>query len=473
MNRFVLVTFTFAALWAASAASGEDKSIADQQKIYEKIDRALVTVEYNAKMTFMGQSEDIEGRVMGIYTGPDGMIIFDGATLGTGLGIGDESFGSPRVEKPRTLKVIDYRDREFEAEFIGVDQYSSIAFGRLPDSVRDEIETADFGKTDLKLGEEVFVFWMLPENYRPRFQMARTIITGILDKPEKHFLTGELTQDFIMAPVVTKEGRLAGIITPVAHSGGSYSRYDYGTIFGNPVGIMPHDRFIELLAKPPAPGEFKRGWLGIALQALDPEIAEFWGIDVSGGIIVSDVIPYTPAEKAGLKKGDFLVELDGEPLDIKKDANLTVFQKMISERGTGSELNVTVIRPEDEKAETLYVSITLGETPIAPGDAPTYEDKNFDLTVRDMVFSDYNADNLDPDEIKGVIVDRLEPGGWAAVGGLRPGDIITTINGGAVSSADESRGIFTEIEKGKKREVVFMVWRNHRTQFVNVKTHWK
>lgn len=473
MNKIILPLLALSLLTVpAHVISGEQQPAADYSKIYEAVDRVLVTVQYKAEMTFMGRSDDIEGRVAGLSVQPQGMIIFDGTSLGVGPHFGVDAVGAPRVEKPKTLKVTDYKGNTYDAEFIGVDQFSSIAFCRLPDSVKGNIETARFSQTELELGEEIFIFWALPEGFEPRFQMAQTVITNILSRPEKYYLTGELTTDFIMTPVVTMAGDFAGVITPIARNGGGSMGFDAGESFGTPVGIMPVDRFEELLAKPPAPEEFKRGWMGISLQSLDPDVAAFWNIDVPGGIVVSDVIPHSPAEKSGLKPGDFIIALDGNQIEIKDDADLPVFQKMISELGAGGEMNLTVARPGEGAVDTLMLTTVLGDMPVSASDAPRYENKDFDLTLRDIVFADYNARNLDPDEISGVVVDKQEPGGWAAVDGIRAGDIIMKIDDREVASVEDCKQILTGIKEKKKREAVFMVWRFNKTQFVNVKTHW-
>ncbi len=473
MNRLLTTLLALLVALATQAPLARSNQTKDLRAIYDKIDRVLVTVEYKAEMTFMGQSDDIEGRVMGLSVQPQGMVIFDGTSLGTGSHFGAEFIGAPRVEKPKTLKVTDYRGNEYDAEFIGVDQFSSIAFCRLPDSVKTEIAAAEFEAADLTLGEELYTFWLLPKGYEPRFQMDRTMITGILSKPETFYLTGELNTDFIMAPLVTATGTLVGVVTPMAQNGGRGGPFDMGNAFGDPVGAMPVSRFLEMLAKPPAPDEFTRGWLGIAMQALDPEIAEFWHIQIPGGIIVNDVVPHSPADRSGLKAGDFVVAVDEIPLEITDDADLTVFQKMISERGDAATMDMTVIRPGDEDTDTLRIPVTLGAMPTAPADAPKHEDSSFDMTVRDLVFVDFNARDLEPDEISGVVVDKIEPGGWAAVDGLRPGDIILKINDREIGSVDDARAALAEVEQNKDRKAVFMVWRLNKTQFVNVKTHWE
>jgi len=111
--------------------------------------------------------------------------------------------------------------------------------------------------------------------------------------------------------------------------------------------------------------------------------------------------------------------------------------------------------------------------PTAAADAPRYEDKNFDLTVRGLVFADFNVRSLKPNEVTGVVVDKIEPGGWAAVDGVMPGDIIMKINDREVTSADDAKEIFARVEKNKDHEAVLLVWRFNNTQFINVKTHWE
>ncbi len=475
MNKFpILMTVLLVLAVLASAPAVHAQTAANIGALYSKIDRVLVSVEYKAEMTFMGQTEDIEGRVMGLAVEPQGTIIFDGTSLGTGAHSASDMFGGPRVEKPKSLKITDYKGDTYEAEYIGTDQFSSIAFCRLPDSVKDKITPAVFSNVDMALGDEIYVFWMLPKGYEPRFQMTSTVVTNVLSKPEKFYLTGELVNDFVMAPVMTPTGRIVGVITPMLQSTGMGGAFDMGNAFGTPVGFMPVDRFLELLAKPPAPDEFTRGWLGISLQALDPEIAAFWNIDIPGGVIVSDVVPNSPADNAGLQPEDFIVQVDDAPLEIKDDASLTVFQKMISDRGEGADLNMTVFRPEDDdKVDTLHLTAVLTAMPTEPSDAPSYEDTNFDMTVRDMVFMDYNVRDLKPGEVKGVVVDKVESGGWAVVDGLRVGDIIMKINDREIESVDDAEAALKEIEKNKDRKAVFMVWRFNKTQFVSVKTHWE
>ncbi|MEE9441341.1 MAG: PDZ domain-containing protein [candidate division Zixibacteria bacterium] len=450
--------------------ANDSESITDIKQVYDKINKSLVVVEYVAEMNFMGQSERMEGRVLGLAVG-ENLIIFDGSPFGHGAGFGASMFGAPRVDKPTSLKIKDYKGDTYELDYIGVDDYTSIAFGRLKEFDVGKVIPAEFVDTDLKLGTSIYIFWLLPKNYEPRFQVAKSVITNVLSKPEEFYLTGEINQDFIMSPVIMRNGKLAGVVSLAGQA--SSSPFDYGTVFGPPVGIMPLEKFKNLLAHPPAPDEFKRGWLGVSMQALDPDVASMLGFEVSGGIIVTDILKNTPAEKAGIRTGDFIVEFDGKPIEVTEQAGLSVFQKKISDAGAGGTINLKYIRPGGDKIDTGHVTIVLTQRPISPNDAPRYEDKNYDLTVRDLVFADFNNRDLDEGEIQGIVVEKSESGGWAYVGGVGGGHIIMKINDQEVKSVKDFETIMKEIEANKESETVFMVWRRHKTQFKHVKTHWE
>ena len=81
--------------------------------------------------------------------------------------------------------------------------------------------------------------------------------------------------------------------------------------------------------------------------------------------------------------------------------------------------------------------------------------------------------DLEQDEVSGVVVDKIEPGGWAAVDGLRAGDIIMKINDTEIESVDDAEAALGKIEETEEKKAVFMVWRRNKTQFVNINTHWQ
>ena len=119
-----------------------------------------------------------------------------------------------------------------------------------------------------------------------------------------------------------------------------------------------------------------------------------------------------------------------------------------------------------------FLLATLEAAPMAAADADEYECKSLEFNVRNMVFADYMANNLEAETFNGVVVSKLKMGGPANVGGLRIGDIIQRIGDSEISSVEEAELIMTEIETAQPAEVIFFIWRQNQTLFVNVKTNW-
>ena len=243
--------------------------------------------------------------------------------------------------------------------------------------------------------------------------------------------------------------------------------------FGVPLlGVVTADRLVKLIADPPEKGKLDRGWLGITLQALTEDIAQFWNFDMSGGIIVNDVVNNSPADQAGLEIGDVIYEINGQQVEVDKEEMIPVFQRSIAEMGPGTAVEFSVIRLKDDQTDTLQLLATLQTSPLAATDAPEYENKALELTVRDLVFADYLFYNLDSETFSGVVVSELKQGGLADLEGLMIGDVIQRIGNNVVTLVEEVEPIMEEIEERKPEEIIFFVWRNNKTLFVNVKTNW-
>ena len=203
------------------------------------------------------------------------------------------------------------------------------------------------------------------------------------------------------------------------------------------------------------------------------DMAGFWGLDLSGGIIVNDIVANSPASKAGLAVGDIIAEVNGYAMEVDKDEKLSVFQRLIAELGPGASAELTVLRRSEDTFDTLSLSAMLEEAPLAAADAPAYEIKPLEFKVRDLVFADFMFYDLDPETFEGVVVSELKQGGLAFIGGLQPGDIIQRIDNHPVASVDDVKAVMDTIELAKPGEVIFFVWRDQKTLFVNVKTDWK
>ncbi len=227
-----------------------------------------------------------------------------------------------------------------------------------------------------------------------------------------------------------------------------------------------------MIADPPRKGKSDRGWLGITLQALTTDMAGFWGLDLTGGIILNDIVSNSPAEKAGLIIGDIIYEVNGQAVEVDKEEKISIFQRAISEMGPSTAVEFSILRPNEETFDSLVVLATLENTPMAATDAPEYENKELEFKVREMVFADYLFYNLDAETFKGTVVSELKQGGLANLEGLRIGDIIQRIGNQQVQTIFDIETILNEAKESKLEEIIFFVWRNQKTLFVNVKTEW-
>jgi serine protease Do len=244
--------------------------------------------------------------------------------------------------------------------------------------------------------------------------------------------------------------------------------------FGLPLlGVISGDRLNKIINSPPTKGSTDRGWLGISLQALTKDIAGFWNIDAAGGIIVNEVVNNSPADKAGIKMGDIVTQINGQPIEVDREDKIAIFQRSIADLGPGASVGLSILRLINGEQQPVSAAVTLGTSPLAATDAPEYVNEAFELTVRDLVFSDYMLFNVDEETFQGVVVSELKPGGLAYVGGLTIGDVIQRIDNQDVTSIAEAQAVLEKIETEQPRELIFFVWRNNKTLFVNVKTDWK
>jgi serine protease Do len=144
----------------------------------------------------------------------------------------------------------------------------------------------------------------------------------------------------------------------------------------------------------------------------------------------------------------------------------------VSEYRPGTEVSLGVYRRSETQLDTLLLRTELAAAPMAASDADEFEFEPFEMTVRDLVFSDFLTYNIDQNSLEGVVVTELSQGGLANISGLRPGDVIQRVNDSAVGSVSEITFTLEEVEAAAPAEVVFFVWRFGQTMFVNVKTDW-
>ena len=451
----------------------------DYDRILKSAEKYVVEVTIQTEISFGTQTTEVESRGIGTIVTPDGMIVFDGRPIDS-----DDPFstmtGMQVSAEPTKIKIKFFDGRTYEAEFIGVDRFTKLGFARIITEKKTKFDYIEFqDRKKFQIGDILISLMLLPEYVKPPLAVNVGMVTALLTEPEKFILTIGFNELELVSVLYDSTGAAVGMLGFMTNPNlAGMSAGQMMDPFGGMedyfplLGVLSVEKINKLIADPPTPGNVTRGWLGIYLQALTPDIAEFWGINVGGGIIVNEVVDDSPADSAGFETGDIIVTLNEKEIAVDKEENIPIFQREISEMGAGEEVMFGVLRRNNGSVDTLRLNVRLVSAPITPSEADDFEDKNFELKVRNMVFADYNIYNLDRNEFSGVVVKEVESGGWASVGGITPGDIIRSIGGQDIASIDDAERIFTELAEEKPKEVVFFIWRDNKTLFINIKTDW-
>lgn len=449
----------------------------DFEQLSKKISQYTVIVDIKIEVSFGMHSTEQKNRLLGTIVGDDGLIIFNGASLSSDAAV--SSLAGVNVKtSPKSIEVTFFDGRKYKAEFVGTDRFTRIGFARIIDPDQTFKPISFEPGSQFKIGSWVALYTLLPEFITPPVATDIGMLSAIVESPEYFPLTVgfnnmQLTSvlyDEALQPV----GVLGALMDPSAATSDMSGMLESFSQFGSSVlGVVTSDRLARMISDPPTKGEIDRGWLGITLQALTPEIAEFWGIDLPGGIIINDIVDNSPAAEGGLEVGDIIYEVNGQAIEVDKEEKIPIFQRMISEMGPDATVEIASLRPTENEIDTLKLLVVLGKAPISATDAPEHEDENLELKVRNLVFSDYMFYQLDPASFTGVVVSELKAGGLSDVGGLELGDIIQRIDDYQITSVEDAQEALDQMAAAKTVEIIFFVWRDNNTLFINVKTDWE
>jgi serine protease Do len=339
------------------------------------------------------------------------------------------------------LEVELHDARKLTAEVVGADPHTDIAVIR----VRAEgLKPASFGDSNaLKIGQ-----WVLAAG-NP-FGLSRTISAGIVSAVGRNAVGITDYEHFIQTdaainpgnsggPLIDLQGRVIGINTAIAsRTGGS-----------DGVGFaVPIDMAKQVMDQLITGGKVVRGWLGLRIGPLTPELAQSFGHTGTGGILIEDVAADGPAKQAGLKHGDIILELDGKPV-----TEVARFRNDIARAAPGTRVELKIWR--DRQAQTI--AATLGSLPQESTSAAGPPWSGFGLRLGDL--GDALRRRFDVEAERGAVVVEVEPGSAAEAAGLRPGDVIEQVGDDDVTTAAEVRdklaasdrenGVRLRIRRGK------------------------
>jgi serine protease Do len=242
-------------------------------------------------------------------------------------------------------------------------------------------------------------------------------------------------------------GEVIGINTAIfSRSGGNI-----GIGFAIPINLVK-----ELLPQLRGKGKVTRGYLGVLIQKVTPEIAESLGMERGRGALVANVSKDGPAERAGVKVGDVIIEFDGK--EIKDSGELPI---VVARTPVDRKVRMKVLRDKKE----LPLSVTVGELKDEEVVASAPEKGELGMAVQRL--TPQIAESLGLDKTDGVVVSAVDPGSAADEAGIRRGDVIVEIDRKPIRSIDEYKQAVAGIQKGKG--VLLLVRRGESTLFLALK----
>jgi serine protease Do len=374
-------------------------------------------------------------------------------SLGSGFVIDTEGYiltNNHVVENADEIVVRLDNEQELKATVVGKDPKTDLALLKIEGA--KNLTAVPLGDSDkLRVGE-----WVMAIG-NP-FGLDHSVTSGIVSAKGRFIGAGNY-DDYIQTdaainpgnsggPLINLHGEVVGINSAIfSRTGGNI-----GIGFAIPVNLAK-----ELVPQLREKGKVTRGWLGVLIQKVTPEIAESLGLEQARGALVADVVASGPAAAAGVKVGDVIVEFDGHPVSESNELPMLVARTPLEKQVTLKvmrdkqpvELSVTIAELQDEEAQAA-----------AAGDS-----EKLGLTVQTL--TPEIAENLGVEEAKGVVVTAVESGSAADEAGMRRGDVILEVNRSPVDDVDKYKAALKKVEKGKN--LLFLVRRGDNTIFLALK----
>jgi len=385
------------------------------------------------------------------------------SSLGSGFIIDDAGIVVTNfhvIENAEEITVTLSDETVFTAEVLGQDQKTDIAVLKI-DPGDTELTAVPFGDSDsLRVGD-----WVLAIG-NP-FGLGGTVTAGIVSARGRDIGNGPY-DDFIQTdasinrgnsggPLFNVEGEVIGINTAIfSQTGGSVG-------IGFAISSNLAKRVTTQLAEY---GTTRRGWLGVFIQEVTPDIAESLGLDEATGALVSTVNESSPAQAAGLEPGDVIISFDGKAIEKMRDLPRIVAETEIGATvaveliRNGSRMSVDVTLGELEKAELVGI---VGEE--SQGDAESFEKLGFSV---DNLNAELAAELGLDENMRGVVVTAVEEGSPAFDKGLQPGDVIKRFGQRRVeNAADLAKSVAETLESGRAG-VLLLVESEGRERFIQI-----
>ena len=348
-----------------------------------------------------------------------------------------------------TVKLSD--EREFSAKVVGRDPMTDVAVIQISDG-SGKFPVAPLGdSSSLQVGE-----WVVAMG--SPFGLANSLTAGVVSAKGRHIGAGNY-DNFIQTdasinpgnsggPLVNLQGEVVGINTAIfSRSGGNL-----GIGFAIPIDLAE-----EILPELIKNGKVTRGWLGVSIQRVTPEIAQSLGMEKSRGALVANVSEDSPAAAAGIKTGDVIVEYNGSKIEESNQLPILVARTEVGER-----VKATIVRDKKQMPITIKVGELKEQKVVASGP----KEGKLGVTVQNL--TPQLAESLGLDRATGVVVTSVQPQSAASEAGLRRGDVILEVNRTQIKNADGFQKAVNEAKPGSN--LLFLIRRGDSNVFLALKS---
>jgi len=341
-----------------------------------------------------------------------------------------------------------------EVEIVGTDPRTDIALLKIDNG--DKLPYLTLGNSDdVKVGDWAIAFG------NP-FHLEGTVTVGVISAKGRAGIAlpeGPDFQSFLQTdaainpgnsggPLVNIHGEVIGINTAITSPSGG----NVGIGFAIPANLAK-----SVIEELKSQGKVTRGYLGVYLQEITVDLKEAMDLPSLDGVLISEVVNSTPADRAGIKAGDVITEFDGK--DVKDMAS---FRILVASTEVGKTVKIKVFRDGKQKE----LKVTIGEMPETVSSAEEAPEQEYELGLRVVNVSDPRAQRFEPQATTGVIIIDIRSGTPAEKAGFAVGDVIMGIGDKKISDVETYRDAVTDLKSGKP--VIFHVQRGERKLYIAV-----
>ena len=378
-------------------------------------------------------------------------------SLGSGVIIDSNGYivtNNHVISKADEIKVLLNDRREFKGKIVGTDPKTDLAVIKINAAGLPSIPWGD--SSQLQVGELVLAVG------NP-FGLNQTVTMGIISAVGRANVGIADYEDFIQTDaainpgnsggaLVNIRGELIGINTAIFTRSGGYMGIGFA---------VPSSMAKSVMESLKTKGKVVRGWLGVTIQEVNADLAKQFGLEDAKGALVSDVLENSPAEKAGVERGDVIIELDGKPVE-----SASQLKNMVAQLTIGSKVDLTVVRDKKEKR----LAVAIAEQPKEIAKAGVEEEAGASKAMAGIEVHDLTPEiarryGLSRGE-RGVVVTQVEPDSNADNAGIREGDLILEMNRSPVRNTGDYERIVSGLKKGQS--VLLLVNRQGRTLFITI-----